>query len=106
MGYREKHIGSCQVSAGEPEPIDIRLREAPAFVAGKVVDAQGNPVAKARVLLGHLGCADAHTETDAEGNFRIDRLFADQEVELWVNGTTVKTKAGTNNLRIVAPPKL
>lgn len=105
-GYERKWTGWIHVRSGEPEPVDIGLREAPASVAGRVVDAQGNPVANARVLLGHLCCADASTETDAEGNFRIDSLLADQEVELWVNGTTVKTRAGTRNLRIVAGPKL
>ena len=109
VGYERKWTGWIYVRSGEPKPVeDIRLREAPAFVAGKVVDAQGNPVAKAQVWLGHFKDPDAITETDAQGNFRIDSLFTDQEVELQVGGTAVKvkTKAGTSDLRIVARPKL
>ena len=77
-------------------------------MAGRVVDAKGSAVAKAGVELRYpkFKDPDATTETDAEGNFRIDSLFTDQEVALWVNGMTVKTKAGTSNLRIVACPKL
>jgi hypothetical protein len=105
-GYERKWTGWLHVRSGEPARVDIRLREAPAFVAGKVVDAQGRPLAETRVVLGHLCCADAVTNTDTEGNFRIESLLPEQEVVLWVNGTTVKTKAGTDHLRIVAPPKL
>jgi len=36
---------------------------------------------------------DASTETDARES-PVDSLFTDQEVALWVNGTTVKTKLG------------
>ena len=36
-------------------------------------------------------------ETDAEGSYRIDSLFADQEVELWINRTTMKTRTGAGN---------
>jgi len=104
-GYERKWSGWIHVRSGEPELVDIRLREAPAFVAGKVVDAQGNPVANARVLLGHGCCPDATTETDAQGNFRIDSLLVEQQVELWASGTTVKTNAGANNIRIVIRPK-
>jgi len=43
-------------------------------------------------------------ETDAAANFRIYSLFADQGVDLWINGTTVKTRPGSGDLRVVAPP--
>jgi len=104
-GYERKWTDPIHIGYRDAGAADIHLREAPASVAGKVVDAQGNPVAKAQVMLGrseHVSIAvEATSETDAEGNFRFDSLFADQEVWLWVNGTTVKTRAGTNNLRIV-----
>lgn len=104
-GYERKTTGAIHIGYRDAEPVDIHLREAPASVAGKVVDAQGNPVAKAQVLLSHSEhvsiAVEASSETDAEGNFRIESLFADEEVWLWVNGTTMKTKAGTSNLRIV-----
>jgi hypothetical protein len=86
--------GLNRVRPGESESVEIRLREAPAFAAGRVVDAKGNLAPKTRVLLGHLCLPDTSTETDAKGNFRIDSLFPDQEVELWFQGTTVKAKAG------------
>jgi uncharacterized GH25 family protein len=107
-GYERKWMDPIRIGCRDAEPVDIHLREAPASVAGRVVDAQGSPVAKARVQLRYPNSKDpdATAETDAEGNFRIDSLFTDQEVELWANGTTVKTKAGTSNLRIVARPKL
>ena len=106
-GYERKWTGWLHVRPGEPEPLDIHLREAPASVAGRVVDAQGSPVAKARVQLHHpkFKDADAITETDAEGNFRFDSLFTDQAVELRVSGTTVQTKAGATDLRIVIRQK-
>ena len=76
-GYERKWTDWMHVRSGVPEPVAIRLREAPASVAGKVVDAQGSPVAKARVQLRYPDSkgADASTETDAEGTFRIDGLF-------------------------------
>jgi hypothetical protein len=86
---------------GAPEMVEIRLRDAPAVVAGKVVDPEGKPVPKARVLLGHHG-DDGYTETDTNGNFQIDSLLPDQEVQLWAPpGPTVKAKAGTTDLRLV-----
>jgi hypothetical protein len=107
-GYERKTTGPIHIGYRDAEPVDIRLREAPASVAGRVADAQGRPVAKAWVQLRYPKFKDAEaiTETDAEGNFRFDSLFPDQEVELWVNGTAMKTKAGTTNLRIVGRPKL
>jgi len=86
---------------GAPEMVEIRLRDAPAVVAGKVVDPEGKPVPKARVLLGHHG-DDGYTETDTNGNFQIDSLLPNQEVQVWAPpGPTVKTKAGTMDLRLV-----
>jgi hypothetical protein len=103
QGYERKWTEWMRVRAGWPSPVDIRLRNAPGAVAGKVVDAQGKPVVKTRVVMGHLCIPDAVTETDAEGHFRIDSLLPEQTVDLWASGKTVKTKAGTENLVIVAP---
>jgi hypothetical protein len=102
-GYQRKWTEWKQVRTGEPVPVDICLSNAPGAVAGKVVDALGQPVVKARVMMGHPCIPDAITETDAEGQFRIDSLLPEQAVHLLVNGKTVKTKAGTGNLRIVVP---
>jgi hypothetical protein len=44
--------GSVYDDLGKPVPSAIRLRKAPGAVAGKVVDAQGKPVVKARVVMG------------------------------------------------------
>ena len=100
-GYERKWSDWIHTRHGENR-IEVRVGEARSFVAGMVVDARNKPFPKARVLLGHLCCADAHTTTDAGGHFCIDSLLPDQEVELWAEGTTVKTKTGVDNLRIVA----
>ncbi len=83
--------------------MDIRLRDAPAALAGKVIDPLGKPVVRARVIMGHPCIPDATTETDLAGHFRIDSLLPEQSVDLWVNGKSVKTKSGTDNLVVVAP---
>lgn len=100
--YERKWTGWIHARSGQQEPVEIRLRQAPAFIEGKVVDIQGNPISHTRVLIGHLCCPDAKTETDANGSFRIGSFLADQEVEVWSEGTTVKARTGTNSLRIVA----
>ncbi len=103
VGYERKLTDPIHLGYRDAEAADIRLREASAFVAGKVVDAQGRPVPKVEVMLGSLLYTEATTKTDAEGNFRFDSLFPDQAVELWVYGNlpTLKAKAGTSNLRLV-----
>jgi hypothetical protein len=103
QGYERKWSDWMRVRSGGPAAVEIRLRNAPGAVAGKVVDAQGKPVVKARVVMGHLCIPDAIVETDAAGRFRIDSLLPEQAVELWANGKTLKTKAGTEDLLIVAP---
>lgn len=86
---------------GAPDMVEIRLREAPAVVAGKVVDSEGAPVPETRVLLGHHG-EDGDTKTDSNGNFQINSLLPEQEVHVRAPpGPTVKTKAGTTNLHLV-----
>jgi hypothetical protein len=102
-GYDRKWTQWMRVRSGEPVSSDIRLRDAPSAVAGKVVDGQGKPVAKTRVVMGHLCIPDAVTETDTEGHFRIDSLLPEQAVDLWANGKTLKTNAGAENLVIVVP---
>ncbi len=68
-----------------------------------MVDELGKPVVKARVVMAHLCIPDATTETDAMGHFRIDSLLPEQGVDLWVNGKTLKAKAGTENLVVGVP---
>jgi protocatechuate 3,4-dioxygenase beta subunit len=102
-GYERKWTEWVHVRSGEPVGVDFRLRNAPGTVAGRVLDALGKPVAKARVVMGHLCIPDAIVETDAAGRFRIDSLLPEQAVDLWVNGKTVKAKAGNENLVVVVP---
>jgi beta-lactamase regulating signal transducer with metallopeptidase domain len=77
--------------AGDREVFELRMPRATATLSGKVVDAEGRPVAGASVLPYIAldrpipGLLDART--DAEGRFKIDRLG----VIKWPDGRAVAT---------------
>jgi len=94
-------VGNRQVR----DRLDVRLREAPGVVAGKVVDENGKPVAKSRVILGHPCIADAICVTDEQGRFGIEDLVPGEEVTLCVRWNFQKVKVGDENVVLVDRPR-
>lgn len=85
--------------------VEVRLREAPGVVAGRVADESGKPVAQSRVILGHPCIADAICVTDAQGRFRIEDLVPGEEVTLSVRWNFQKVKVGDENVVLVDRPR-
>ncbi len=68
-------IGTCRVEANVATPLDVMLAPAMAC-AGTVVDADGIPVAKAKVEVGDWNAFDHHqASTAADGTFHLDGLM-------------------------------
>jgi hypothetical protein len=95
---------------------DLRLQlEAPSFVAGQVVDADGKPV-RAAVRAAHDGVhsGSPRQDTDAEGRFRLEvpstfrgRVFASLPDARTSSGEVRDVVAGQLDLRVVlAGPEL
>lgn len=84
---------------GQPEVV---LRDAPGSVAGVVVDEEGEPVAKAKVILGHPCIPDAVAPTDEKGRFQITDLVPGEEVTLCLGFRFQKVKVGAGDLVLVA----
>ena len=88
------------------DKLEVVLRDAPGSVEGVVVDGKGNPVAKARVILGHPCIPDAVSVTDAEGRFRIEDLIPGEEVTLFIGSRFQKVKVGTGDVVLVAEDRM
>ena len=84
------------------DKLEISLREAPGSVAGQVVDPDGKPMPKVRVVLGHPCISEAVCITDAQGAFRIEDLVPGEVVTLSIGWDFHKVKVGTEDLLIVA----
>ena len=67
-----------------------------------MVDEKGNPVANARVILGHPCIPDAVSVTDKEGKFRIDDLVPGEEAVVSTNWNFQTVRVGANDLVLVA----
>jgi hypothetical protein len=65
------------------------------------VGRKGNPVTKARVILGHPCIPDAVSVTDADGRFRIEDLVPGEEVTLCTGSRFQRVKVGTGDLVLV-----
>ena len=92
------------ISVGRRElsdKLEIWLREAPGFVAGRIVDADGKPMPKTHVVLGHPCIPDTMCITDAKGAFRIEDLVPGEEVTLSIGRDFHKVQVGTEDLVIV-----
>ena len=92
---------------GEMEP--MRLRRADSFIAGRVVDDNGDPVARHTVVVQGLATETREILTDAGGRFRFDGLV-NELLTLYLredNGMTQHLKrvqAGQNDVILVWKP--
>jgi RNA polymerase sigma factor (sigma-70 family) len=78
-GYREAETGMFTAQANMQQLKDIVLPEAGRrYLEGRVTDTDGNPVARARVMMR----GDKMTTTDLEGRYRLEQLVATVEVEI------------------------
>jgi len=108
---RTDFLGPFKPGEARQAPVLV-LKKADGFVAGRVVDAAGNPIRRARVFIANEFSRPAAT-TGADGAFRIEGV-AEAEFELSVQGYLpangkFHAKAGTSeNVLIVrrqsAPP--
>jgi hypothetical protein len=112
-GYERKWLGWVHVGRrwqigsgmGIGPPVQIVLRDAPGSVAGRLVDADGKPVVRARVLLGHPCIPDAISTTDQDGRFRFADLVPGEKVTIYAGRRYIKNvPVGTTDL-VVAPEK-
>jgi hypothetical protein len=114
-GYATRHDGQFTPVAGEHLPLgDKMLPRTDQEISGVLVDAEGNPVAGARVFA-RARVAEAASSartptrlTDREGRFRLcglPRGFAmvSQSFDQFDNRQTIlgEVTAGTTNLRLV-----
>ena len=83
------------VEVGNLGTIKVVLRDAPGFVAGRVVDQQGNAAEGVRVIMGHPCIPDAICVTDVKGRFRIEDLVPGEEVTVSVNWNFQEVKVGS-----------
>ncbi|MGK0482129.1 MAG: RNA polymerase sigma factor (sigma-70 family) [Planctomycetota bacterium] len=107
-GLRSAAVQPLDANAGETLEVELVLNGMGATLSGSVVDAEGRPVAGARVLIGHSddsGLAwmpsfhaeyrpQQMTATDERGAFRAHGLAHDVEIPVWVraNGWSVWTQ--------------
>jgi thiol-disulfide isomerase/thioredoxin len=85
----------------------IVLRKADRSVAGRVVDAKGDPQARVRVQVSGRESRSRHVMTDSEGRFRCDGLV-EESLELWVGSAALgeqpvrkRVKAGDTDVILV-----
>lgn len=106
-GWERKWSESIAVANRQQlnDRLEVRLREAPGVVAGKVVDEIGKPVAESRVIVGHPCIADAISVTDEQGRFRIEDLVPGEEVTLCVRWNFQKVNVGDENVVLVDRPR-
>lgn len=81
--------------------LEVTLRDAPGLVEGRVVDEKGEPVVKAKVILGHPCIPDAVCTTGNDGTFRITDLVPGEEVTIAVSWNFRKVKVGTRDIVLV-----
>ncbi len=83
--------------------LEIVLYNAPGFIAGRVVNTEGKPIAKTRVVLGHLCMPDDIGITDKNGHFKFVDLVPGKKYSIWAARKSVKdVPVGTENLTITA----
>jgi len=99
-GYADSTQEDMTLGAGENRS-DVRLvlRES-VWLAGRVVDSEGNPVADARVLANAGSNSHGATQTDESGHFRIEGL-ARATHRIMVT----HPEKGNKTLRDVVPPR-
>jgi protocatechuate 3,4-dioxygenase beta subunit/thiol-disulfide isomerase/thioredoxin len=108
-GYGQSHSGENDgLRPGETRPLEpLVLRKADRSVAGRVVDASGDPVAGATVRISGSETNDGSQATDGEGRFRFDGVV-DETIELQVGATperpaSKKVPAGSMEVLLVLP---
>ncbi len=88
------------ISVAVRQDVEIVLRDAPGFVAGRVVDCSGKPVPNTRVALGHPCFPQEVVTSDEEGCFRIDDLVPGEEVSVGIGFNMQKVKVSADDIVI------
>lgn len=85
--HPERHLaGSVTLTGDEATEVSVRL-SATASIAGRALDADGEPLAGAQVQIGGSWLHFTHDEqsapkTDGDGRFRVENVFPDERLEL------------------------
>ena len=101
-GRERKLTDWISVDVRESGLLEVVLRDAPGFVAGRVIGENGKPIAGRRVVLGSLCRPSAICSTDKNGEFRIGDLVPGREVTIHVQEYQ-KVKVATDDLVITVP---
>jgi peroxiredoxin len=109
-GYGSKHLMSVDgLKPGETRALEpLALRKADRSVAGRVVDASGDPVAGVTVWIDGRESTSQSVTTDREGRFRRDSLV-DETIALHCDSldmkcwTEKKVPAGSMDVLLVLP---
>ncbi len=106
-GYGDAQSSLTPVKPGDNRELPaLTLPRADSFVAGRVVDAQGDPQASVTVGVNGPHTSYKNAVTDADGHFRIDGLVAADALDLWVTLDTRRAdkrhvKAGVSDFVLV-----
>lgn len=106
-GYGDAQSSMTPVKPGDNRELPLlTLPRADSFVAGRVVDAQGDPQASVTVGVNGPHVSYKNAVTDADGHFRIDGLVAADALDLWATLDTRRAdkrniKAGASDITLV-----
>lgn len=107
-GHGQKWSETVQLQPGAQRTLPpLALQKADRFIAGRVVEAKGDPAAGVEVYLDGRETSQLHTVTDREGRFRFDgvveedvSLSAHTNEKQWARK---KVKAGSADVVLVLP---
>ena len=69
LGYMSVNSTNVTLSVGQALRVDFRVQAASSYIAGKVLDYQGNPLDNLGVSANINGTANVSTQTDGSGQF-------------------------------------
>jgi len=110
-GYARGRTRSTLLEDGDLRQLDdIVLLKADSFVAGRVIDVQGNPVTGVRVHCSGRGVDSRGAKTDSQGRFRIEGIPNVEQLRLYARGNGYHdergvARSGSTDVTLTMNPK-